>query len=99
MNRRTFLQQIAAAAALAVGGVGNRTAEAAEAANAASAACPNVVIILTDDLGYGDVSCYGATKVKTPNIDRIAREGLLFTDAHAPAATCTPSRYALMTGA
>ncbi|HYT69636.1 MAG TPA: sulfatase-like hydrolase/transferase, partial [Vicinamibacterales bacterium] len=59
---------------------------------------PNVVVILTDDLGYGDVSAYGATALKTPNIDRLAREGLRFTDAHAAAATCTPSRYALLTG-
>jgi len=50
---------------------------------------PNIVIILTDDLGYGDVSSYGATALTTPNIDRLAKEGLRFTDAHAPAATCT----------
>jgi arylsulfatase A-like enzyme len=59
---------------------------------------PNVVIILADDLGYGDVGCYGATKVKTPNIDRLAREGRRFTDAHSPSSVCTPSRYALLTG-
>ncbi len=59
---------------------------------------PNVVIIYADDLGYGDVSSYGATQLRTPNIDRLANEGLRFSDAHAPAATCTPSRYALLTG-
>lgn len=59
---------------------------------------PNVVLIYGDDIGYGDVSSYGATKLTTPNIDRLAREGLRFTDGHAPAATCTPSRYALLTG-
>jgi arylsulfatase A-like enzyme len=59
---------------------------------------PNVVIIYADDIGYGDVSCYGATALKTPNIDRLAKEGLRFTDGHAPAATCTPSRYAMLTG-
>lgn len=59
---------------------------------------PNIVIIYADDLGYGDVGCYGATAVKTPNIDRLAREGLRFTDAHATSATCTPSRFSLMTG-
>jgi arylsulfatase A-like enzyme len=59
---------------------------------------PNIVIILADDLGYGDVSCYGATRVRTPNVDRLAQEGLRFTDAHASSATCTPSRYALLTG-
>jgi len=59
---------------------------------------PNIVLIVTDDLGYGDVSAYGATALTTANIDRLAREGLRFTDAHATAATCTPSRYALLTG-
>ena len=59
---------------------------------------PNIVLIYADDLGYGDTSAYGATTIKTPNIDRLAREGLRFTDAHAAAATCTPSRYALLTG-
>ncbi|MFN7930554.1 MAG: arylsulfatase [Blastocatellia bacterium] len=59
---------------------------------------PNIVLIYADDLGFGDVSSYGATAVKTPNMDRLAREGLRFTDAHAAAATCTPSRYALLTG-
>ena len=59
---------------------------------------PNVVILYADDLGYGDVSSYGATALRTPHIDRLAREGLRFTDAHSPAATCTPSRYALLTG-
>jgi arylsulfatase A-like enzyme len=59
---------------------------------------PNVVLIYTDDLGYGDVSSYGATALKTPSIDRLANEGLRFTDGHAAAATCTPSRYALLTG-
>lgn len=59
---------------------------------------PNIVLILADDLGYGDLGCYGATKVRTPNIDRLAREGIRFTDAHSPSAVCTPSRYALLTG-
>jgi arylsulfatase A-like enzyme len=59
---------------------------------------PNIVLIYGDDVGYGDVGCYGATKIKTPNIDRLASQGLRFTDGHAPSATCTPSRYALLTG-
>ena len=59
---------------------------------------PNLVIIYADDLGYGDVSSYGATGVSTPNIDAIAAKGLKLTDAHASAATCTPSRYSLLTG-
>jgi arylsulfatase A-like enzyme len=63
-----------------------------------SAERPNIVLIYADDLGYGDVGCYGATAVRTPNIDQIANEGLRFTDAHSAAATCTPSRYAMLTG-
>ena len=63
-----------------------------------AASLPNIVFIYADDLGYGDVGCYGATKVNTPNIDRLAREGLRFTDAHCTSATCTPSRYGLLTG-
>lgn len=59
---------------------------------------PNVIIILADDLGYGDVSCYGATKINTPNIDRLASQGKRFTDAHAAASVCSPSRYGLLTG-
>jgi arylsulfatase A-like enzyme len=59
---------------------------------------PNVIFILTDDLGYGDLSCYGATKLKTPNLDKMAEQGIRFTNAHSTSATCTPSRYAIMTG-
>lgn len=59
---------------------------------------PNIVLIYIDDLGYGDTGCYGATAVKTPHIDRLAKEGLRFTDGHCGSATCTPSRYSLMTG-
>jgi arylsulfatase A-like enzyme len=65
---------------------------------AGAAETPNIVIILADDLGYGDVSCYGATKISTPNVDRLAKTGRRFTDAHATSATCTPSRFALLTG-
>lgn len=59
---------------------------------------PNIVFILSDDIGYGDLSCYGATLVQTPRIDKLAKEGRRFTDAHSAASTCTPSRRALMTG-
>lgn len=65
---------------------------------AAEPAKPNIVLIFADDLGYGDVGSYGATKVKTPNIDRLAGEGRRFTDAHSASAVCTPSRYGLLTG-
>jgi arylsulfatase A-like enzyme len=60
---------------------------------------PNIVILLADDLGYGDPHCFNPrSKIATPNIDRLAREGLRFTDAHAPGPLCHPSRYGLMTG-
>ena len=57
---------------------------------------PNIVFIFADDLGYGDLGCYGATKIKTPNIDRLATQGVRLTDAHAPAAVCQPTRYAIL---
>lgn len=59
---------------------------------------PNVIVIMADDLGYGDVSCYGATAFRTPNIDRMASEGRRFTDGYCSASTCTPTRYSLLTG-
>ena len=59
---------------------------------------PNIVIVYVDDLGYADVGSYGAKGVETPNVDLLAKNGLKFTDAHASAATCTPSRYSLLTG-
>lgn len=59
---------------------------------------PNIVVIYLDDLGYGDVSAYGATELQTPNIDNLANNGVRFTDGHATSATCTPSRYGLLTG-
>jgi len=59
---------------------------------------PNIVLINTDDLGYGDLSCYGSQAIETPNIDRLAREGVRFTDFHSCDAVCTPSRAGLLTG-
>ncbi len=64
----------------------------------AASSLPNIVVIYLDDLGYGDVSAYGATEISTPHIDRLAEGGIRFTDGHASSATCTPSRYALLTG-
>ena len=59
---------------------------------------PNFLIVLADDLGYGDLGCYGNTVVHTPHLDQFAAEGLKFTDYYAPAANCSPSRAGLMTG-
>jgi len=64
----------------------------------AASPLPNIVLIYGDDIGYGDLGCYGATAVKTPNVDRLAGGGLRFTDAYCTSATCTPSRYSLLTG-
>ncbi len=85
ITRRAFLQQ-AGVAAVAAG------------VQAAPAIKPNIVLIYADDAGYGDLSCYGATRIKTPNLDRLAAQGMRGTATHSPSATCTPSRYALMTG-
>jgi len=86
MNRRTFLKQASIAAAAPL--------------EAATVKKPNIVIILADDFGYGSLNCYGAgTKhVRTPNLDRLAKQGIRFTDANTPSSVCSPSRYALMTG-
>ena len=84
MHRRDFLSCTAAALATK--------------ALAAPAKKPNIVVIYADDAGYGDLSCYGATRVTTPNLDRLAAGGLRLTNAHSPSATCTPSRFALLTG-
>lgn len=87
-NRRDFLK--AAAGATVAGAL-------AKAANRSAA--PNIVWIMADDLGYGDLSCLNeSSKIQTPNLDRLASEGMTFTDAHAPSAVCTPTRYGVMTG-
>lgn len=67
--------------------------------NSVAAESPNIVFILADDLGYGDLGCYNPeSKIPTPNLDRLAQQGLRFTDAHSPCTVCTPTRYSLMTG-
>ena len=101
-DRRPAAKSLAALAALAASAMMGDVANAADAKTARvdeeNIVRPNIVLIYTDDLGYGDVGCYGATKVKTPNIDRLAEQGRMFTDAHSPSVVCTPSRYSLLTG-
>lgn len=70
----------------------------ASALNSFAAERPNVVIIYGDDVGYGDISVNGSTKIKTPNIDMLASEGISFTDGHCTASTCSPSRFSMLTG-
>lgn len=81
---------------IAIGGVSARQSLPAQEAIARER--PNIVVIMADDLGYGDVSCYGATAVQTPNIDRLAAEGIRFTDGYCSASTCTPTRFSFLTG-
>lgn len=69
-----------------------------QSSSARSSKKPNVILIYGDDVGWGDVGCYGATKIPTPHIDRLATQGLRFSDAHCASSTCTPSRYSLLTG-
>jgi len=85
-SRRDFLSaSLAAAMARSIG--------------AATPARPNIIWIMADDLGYGDLSCLNeSSKIQTPNMDRFAGEGVTFTDAHAPSAVCTPTRYGVLTG-
>jgi arylsulfatase A len=70
----------------------------AQAPGQPNAARPNIVFILADDLGYTDLGCYGAKEIKTPNLDKLAAEGMRFTDFYAPAGVCTPTRASLLTG-
>ena len=67
-------------------------------ANSADIAKPNIILIFCDDLGYGDLGCYGATKNRTPNIDQLAKDGMKFTDFYSSSPVCTPSRASLLTG-
>jgi hypothetical protein len=67
--------------------------------HAGSSERPNLIFILADDMGYGDVGCYNPeSKIPTPNLDRLARQGVRLTDAHSPSAVCTPTRYGILTG-
>lgn len=88
MIRREFIKNIGTFALAAL----------ASPLRAALKTAPNVVIIYGDDVGYGDVGCYGAKMIPTPHIDKFAAESLMFTDAHCTAATCTPSRFSMLTG-
>ncbi len=101
LNRREFLRTIGigAAAAMFDGCASMKKAPVCRPARKPlRGKLPNVVIIFTDDQGYADVGCYGAEGFQTPNLDRMATEGMRFTDFYVAAASCTPSRAALLTG-
>jgi len=96
LNRRDFLRTVGlTAAALAIPGCGGQSQQAS---GGVSKDKPNVVIIFCDDVGYADIGVFGAKGYETPNLDRMAAEGVKFTDFYAAASSCTPSRAALMTG-
>lgn len=95
-SRRAFLA--GAGGLLTTGLVGTGGAAAAKASSTRLPDQPNFVIILADDLGWGEVGCYGQKKIKTPNLDRLAAEGIRFTNAYSGAPLCAPSRAALLTG-
>ena len=88
MNRRNFLKSAAMSAA----------ALTAAASTRAQTRQPNIIYILADDLGIGEVGCYGQQKIKTPHIDQLAAEGMRFTQHYSGAAMCAPARFTLMTG-
>lgn len=98
MDRRTFLKNFSlSAGALTLGGCATNTA--AVQTLFARGIRPNIVYILADDLGYGDLSCLNSdSKIHTPNLDQLARDGMIFTDAHSGSAVCTPTRYGILTG-
>ncbi|MHC4437362.1 MAG: sulfatase-like hydrolase/transferase, partial [Planctomycetota bacterium] len=96
LNRREFLRTAGfTVAALALPGCGSQLQQAS---SEKSADKPNVVIIFCDDVGYADIGVFGAKGYETPHLDRMAAEGVKFTDFYAAAPSCTPSRAALMTG-
>ena len=91
MNRRDFLKAVSIGALTA-------TIQGCRTWPIVKSPRPNIIFILADDLGYGDLGCYGQKEIATPNIDRLAKEGLIFTDYYAGSTVCAPSRCALMTG-
>jgi len=94
ISRRGFIQAIGLGIASLV-----LPASVKASARKRPAGKPNIVFIMADDMGYGDVGCYNKdSKISTPNIDRLATQGVRFTDAHAPSAVCTPTRYGVLTG-
>jgi len=94
MNRRTLLAGTAALGTVTLG----LSEGAAHAASRAVARAPNIIYIIADDLGVYDLGCYGQTRIRTPHIDRMAAQGMKFTQAYGGAPICSPSRCALMTG-
>ncbi|MFB6861416.1 sulfatase-like hydrolase/transferase [Streptomyces virginiae] len=110
LSRRAFTGAVGVTAAAAAVGLGATSAQAAEdrpegpaerefrASHSRPSRRPNVLFILGDDLGWADLSAYGSPHIETPNLDRLARQGVRFTDAYSGSATCSPTRFSLYTG-
>src|SRR5512143_4285384 len=96
LSRRGFLK--AAGAGLAAVTLAERTGRRSQVKAQEPAGKPNIIFILADDLGYGDLGCYGQKQIQTPNLDRLAAEGMRFTQFYAGSTVCAPSRCCLMTG-
>ncbi len=97
-TRRNFLGALASSASLLLSRKTSSAETALSAAPAQRSSRPNIIFILADDLGWGDLSCYGRPDYRTPNLDRLASEGLRFTDAYSASAVCTPTRVGFITG-
>jgi len=97
-SRREFLKTLGIGA-VSLAAAGCTTSSQGPSRSRCSARKPNIVFILADDMGYGDLACQNPdSKVPTPNLDRLAKQGIRFTDAHSPSAVCTPTRYGVLTG-
>src|SRR5215204_529870 len=98
LTRRKFVQTLAAGTTL-FGNLGSAArTHFAQTSSAAKTSRPNIIFILADDLGWGDLSCYGRPDYRTPNIDLLASQGTRFTDAYSASAVCTPTRCGFITG-
>jgi len=99
LTRRKFVERLALGTTLLSGGIRSAAANSAQrSSSGAKAPRPNIIFILADDLGWGDLSCYGRPDYRTPNIDRLALQGTKFTDAYSASAVCTPTRCGYITG-
>ncbi len=98
LTRRKFVQRLAIGTTLFSGSVRSAAAKSVQRSPGANQSRPNIIFILADDLGWGDLSCYGRPDYSTPNIDQLALQGTKFTDAYSASAVCTPTRCGYITG-